>query len=301
MTQPQHPPRALITSEELSPWAHRGCWVIAIALLAAGAAATFLEKPGAAAAAMIALGGLLTIVALMKRIPLRLEVAGTKLDASYPSPDDAYDAGREGGVVEGLEQALQEAEDTITSGAEVEEVVRRIRDELVNALTSVTSSRLPGRVTAKAQADRPHPAHDLHGMGYAASVACNAAGVSYRQLDYWARTGLVEPGGTRNGDGDHDRVYTWDDVTALAVVKRLLDAGVSLRNIRSIIRALREQHPDWSQVTLVSDGVSIFETTQDSEVIDVLNSAQVVFAVNVGSVRQQVAGMLAALPGIPIG
>jgi DNA-binding transcriptional MerR regulator len=137
-------------------------------------------------------------------------------------------------------------------------------------------------------------------MGYAAPVACNAAGVAYRQLDYWARTGLVEPSGTGKGDDHLGRLYTWDDVTALAVVKKLLDAGVSLQNIRRIINALREQHRDWSQITLVSDGESIFETTRDSEVIDVLNGAQAVFAVNVGSVRKQVAGILVELPGRPL-
>src|SRR5690349_10922710 len=67
--------------------------------------------------------------------------------------------------------------------------------------------------------------------GYRGPTACNAAGITYRQLDYWARTGLVEPtvrGATGSGS---QRLYSFRDILILKVIKRLLDAGISLQQI----------------------------------------------------------------------
>ncbi|MGA1450161.1 MAG: MerR family transcriptional regulator, partial [Candidatus Nanopelagicales bacterium] len=79
------------------------------------------------------------------------------------------------------------------------------------------------------------------GTGYRGSVACQAAGISYRQLDYWARTGLIEPS-IRNAAGSGSlRLYSFKDCLVLKVIKRLLDTGVSLSNIRLAIDHLRAQ------------------------------------------------------------
>jgi len=68
-------------------------------------------------------------------------------------------------------------------------------------------------------------------IGYRGATACSAAGITYRQLDYWARTGLVEPGiRTASGSGTQ-RLYGFRDILVLKIVKRLLDAGVSLQPI----------------------------------------------------------------------
>ena len=65
-------------------------------------------------------------------------------------------------------------------------------------------------------------------VGYRGPIACSAAGITYRQLDYWARTGLVEPSiRTAHGSGSQ-RLYSFRDILVLKVVKRLLDTGVSL-------------------------------------------------------------------------
>ena len=88
--------------------------------------------------------------------------------------------------------------------------------------------------------------------GYRGPTACKAAGITYRQLDYWARTGLVEPsvrGATGSGT---QRLYSFRDILVLKVVKRLLDTGVSLQQIRVAVeppaRARRRRpgpdHPD---------------------------------------------------------
>ena len=76
--------------------------------------------------------------------------------------------------------------------------------------------------------------------GYRGPTACNAAGITYRQLDYWARTGLVEPtvrGATGSGS---QRLYSFRDILILKVIKRLLDAGISLQQIRTAVQHLRD-------------------------------------------------------------
>src|SRR5699024_267055 len=76
--------------------------------------------------------------------------------------------------------------------------------------------------------------------GYRGPTASKAAGITYRQLDYWARTGLVVPSlRGAEGSGTH-RLYSFRDVLVLKVVKRLLDTGVSLQQIRTAVEHLRE-------------------------------------------------------------
>ncbi len=78
-------------------------------------------------------------------------------------------------------------------------------------------------------------------LGYRGPAACKAAGITYRQLDYWARTGLVEPGVRAAKGSGTQRLYGFRDVLVLKVVKRLLDTGVSLQQIRVAVAALRER------------------------------------------------------------
>src|SRR5262245_49124133 len=75
-------------------------------------------------------------------------------------------------------------------------------------------------------------------VGYRGVTACSAAGITYRQLDYWARTGLVVPSVRDASGSGTQRLYSFRDIVVLKVVKRLLDAGVSLQNIRKAIETL---------------------------------------------------------------
>jgi len=97
-------------------------------------------------------------------------------------------------------------------------------------------------------------------IGYRGATACSAAGITYRQLDYWARTGLVEPSiRTASGSGTQ-RLYGFRDILVLKIVKRLLDAGVSLQNIRTAVDHLRSRGvTELESMTLMSDGGSIYE------------------------------------------
>ena len=135
--------------------------------------------------------------------------------------------------------------------------------------------------------------------GYRGPTACNAAGVTYRQLDYWAKTGLVEPSVRGAHDSGAQRLYSFRDVLVLKVVKRLLDTGISLEQIRAAVHHLRDRGTsDLAQVTLMSDGVSVYEATSPDEVIDLLASGQGVFGIALGRVWQEVEGNLAELPAV---
>ena len=129
--------------------------------------------------------------------------------------------------------------------------------------------------------------------GYRGPTACNVAGITYRQLDYWARTGLVEPTVRTAGGSGTQRLYSFRDVLLLKVIKRLLDAGVSLQQIRSAVHHLRERGTDdLTGVTLMSDGASVYECRSADEVIDLLQGGQGVFGIAIGGVWREIEGSL---------
>ena len=134
-------------------------------------------------------------------------------------------------------------------------------------------------------------------LGFRGPVACSAAGITYRQLDYWTRTGLVEPTVRTAGGSGTQRLYSFRDVLLLKVIKRLLDAGVSLQQIRAAVHHLRERGTDdLTRVTLMSDGASVYECRSANEVIDLVQGGQGVFGIAIGGVWREIEGSLAALP-----
>jgi DNA-binding transcriptional MerR regulator len=140
---------------------------------------------------------------------------------------------------------------------------------------------------------------DAEETGYRGPMACSAAGITYRQLDYWARTGLVEPS-VRSAQGSGtQRLYSFRDILVLKVVKRLLETGISLQQIRTAVQHLRDRGSrDLAQITLMSDGASVYECTSTDEVVDLLQGGQGVFGIALGKVWHEVEGSLAELPGI---
>jgi DNA-binding transcriptional MerR regulator len=136
-------------------------------------------------------------------------------------------------------------------------------------------------------------------VGYRGPTACAAAGITYRQLDYWARTGLVEPSVRAAHGSGSQRLYSFRDILVLKVVKRLLDTGISLQQIRAAVQHLRDHgSEDLAQVTLMSDGVSVYECTSADEVVDLLQGGQGVFGIALGRVWREVEGDLAVLPAV---
>ena len=133
--------------------------------------------------------------------------------------------------------------------------------------------------------------------GYRGPTACRAAGITYRQLDYWARTDLVEPTVRSATGSGTQRLYGFRDILVLRVVKRLLDSGVSLQQIRTAVSHLRERGvEDLARITLMSDGASVYECTSDDEVIDLVQGGQGVFGIALGKVWRELEGSLASFP-----
>lgn len=131
--------------------------------------------------------------------------------------------------------------------------------------------------------------------GYRAPQVCKLVGITYRQLDYWARTGLIVPSMQQAHGSGSQRIYSFTDVVQLKVIKNLLDAGMSLKKIRSAVEILRgemDSDQPLADVTLLSDGQTIYAAHSDEEVVDVLRKGQGVFSIAIGPVQDQVEGAI---------
>jgi len=141
------------------------------------------------------------------------------------------------------------------------------------------------------------PSPDDERVGYRGTVAYAVAGITYRQLDYWARTGLVAPSIRAAAGSGSQRLYSFRDILVLKVVKRLLDTGVSLANIRKAVEHLRVRgSQDLAKMTLLSDGTTVYECTSPEEVVDLLQGGQGVFGIAVSGAWKELTGSLAELP-----
>ncbi|GAA2981071.1 MerR family transcriptional regulator [Actinokineospora diospyrosa] len=134
-------------------------------------------------------------------------------------------------------------------------------------------------------------------VGYRGPAACQIAGITYRQLDYWARTSLVVPTVRSAHGSGSQRLYSFKDVLVLKVVKRLLDTGVSLQNIRVAVDHLRRRGVrDLAKITLFSDGTTVYECTSPEEVVDLLQGGQGVFGIAVSGAIREISGTIHEFP-----
>ncbi|AZI59409.1 MerR family transcriptional regulator [Nakamurella antarctica] len=134
-------------------------------------------------------------------------------------------------------------------------------------------------------------------VGYRGPTACQAVGITYRQLDYWARTDLVAPTVRSATGSGTQRLYSFKDLLVLKIVKRLLDTGVSLQNIRVAVDHLRARGiEDLAGVTLFSDGTTVYECTSAEEIVDLLQGGQGVFGIAIGGTMKEMTGHLADFP-----
>jgi DNA-binding transcriptional MerR regulator len=110
--------------------------------------------------------------------------------------------------------------------------------------------------------------------GYRGPQVCSIVGITYRQLDYWARTDLLRPSVSEAHGSGTQRRYSYSDLLQLKVIKRLLDAGISLQSARRAIECLRSSGDDVAASNLVVDeGRSILAQTGE-EIIDLLKGGQ---------------------------
>lgn len=140
-------------------------------------------------------------------------------------------------------------------------------------------------------------------LGYRAPMVCSLVGITYRQLDYWARTDLLRPSLVEARGSGTQRRYSFTDIVQLKVIKRLLDAGMSLKRIRTAVRILQgqlESDRPLNDVTLLSDGQTIFAATSADELVDVFRKGQGVFGIAIGPVQAELEGDIHQLfPAVP--
>ena len=118
-------------------------------------------------------------------------------------------------------------------------------------------------------------------VGFRGLTACQVVGITYRQLDYWRAPGWSCPSIRGAAGSGSQRLYSFKDVLVLKIVKRLLDAGVSLQNIRVAVEHLRRRGiRDLAGITLFSDGTTVYECSSPEEV-DLLQGGQGVFGIAV--------------------
>ena len=118
------------------------------------------------------------------------------------------------------------------------------------------------------------------GEGFRGPQVCKIVGITYRQLDYWARTNLIRPSlADAKGSGTQRR-YAYRDLVELKVIKSLLDAGVALKQARTAIDYLREHlGEDLATANLVLNGSGSILARNGDELVDILRNGQTVFSV----------------------
>lgn len=112
-------------------------------------------------------------------------------------------------------------------------------------------------------------------QGYSATFTKDVVGITYRQLDHWARTDLIVPSLAKAAGSGSRRRYSYDDLVRLRVIKRLLDNGIKLEKVRAIFDYIRnELGEDISSANLVIDGANAAIVRSQDELIDALQRGQ---------------------------
>lgn len=127
-------------------------------------------------------------------------------------------------------------------------------------------------------------------VGYSAKKAAEIVGITYRQLDYWARTDLVTPSFTKAHGSGSRRQYSYTDLLELRAIKSLLDAGIKLESVRDVFGYLRQElNQDVSSANLVISGSRSVLVRSGEELIDLLRGGQGVLNVlPLGGVKDEV-------------
>jgi len=124
--------------------------------------------------------------------------------------------------------------------------------------------------------------------GYRGPQVCKIVGISYRQLDYWARTDLVRPSVMdANGSGTQ-RLYSWRDLVELRVIKQMLDAGLALQSARKAVESLRKFGKDVASVRIVIEGSNVVIAETEEQWLDLMRDGQGVFSFKLSPVVQSI-------------
>lgn len=183
------------------------CWILGAVALSVGAFATFVSDNQAGTTAFVVVGGVLIFLAVAGRLPLAFELAGARMDASYLQ-DSAFEAGLDAGA------DLRRSDDADLTDSPAAE--------------SVPFSWTPTAIAWSR-------------MTFSGPDTCRLSSTTYRQLDYWVRTGLITPvpQSEESPDTSWRSMFSFKDVVIVATVKELLEAGLSLQVIRQAVDELK--------------------------------------------------------------
>ena len=128
-------------------------------------------------------------------------------------------------------------------------------------------------------------------QGYTGPQVCKIVDISYRQLDHWTTTKLIKASLRSIKGSGHHREYSFEDLLKVKIVKNLRDAGMSLQKIRKALISLEEimkTETNYSDITVVSDGTSIYASKNEDDFIDILKKGQAVFGISLGPVTKEI-------------
>ncbi len=111
-------------------------------------------------------------------------------------------------------------------------------------------------------------------QSFSGAHAAQIAGITYRQLDYWARTNLIRPSLVDAKGSGSRRSYVYRDLLELKVIKNLLDAGIKLESVRAVFNYLRSHvDTDIAAAHIVISGKAVV-LCQGDQLVDVLRNGQ---------------------------
>jgi DNA-binding transcriptional MerR regulator len=135
--------------------------------------------------------------------------------------------------------------------------------------------------------------------GFRGPQVCSIVGITYRQLDYWARTDLLRPSVSEARGSGTQRRYSYSDLLQLKVIKRLLDAGLSLQSARRAIQCLRSSGEEVTSANLVIEEGRTVLARSGEEIIDLLRGGQgVLNIVPLASVVSEIDAAILNLRGL---
>jgi len=138
-------------------------------------------------------------------------------------------------------------------------------------------------------------------MIFGRKAIVDLTGVSGRQVDYWATTDVVRPSAKSAAGKGSRREYSFKDLVALKMAKRLKDEGISLQKIRKALAFLRKQFPDLKQplaeLRFLTDGETVYVGRDREKIFDTLNQGQFVFSLALGDIIEELQGELKLFAG----
>jgi DNA-binding transcriptional MerR regulator len=138
----------------------------------------------------------------------------------------------------------------------------------------------------------------VEGAGYSGTQTAKIVGITYRQLDYWARTDLLKPSLAEATGSGSRRQYSYRDLLELRIIKTLLDAGIKLESVRDVFTNLRQTvGSDISSANIVISGTSSVVLRTNDELIELMSKGQGVL--NILPLAGVKAGVDAGIESLP--